>query len=167
MVGAPGSGAGHLYAALERGLAGDGVILDDALRLAAALWQFWYRRGYLREGRQWMARALNRTNAQTEAALRAALHHGAGVLAWNQGHYTVARTHYEQGLAIRRGLGDEQGVAVLLNNLGTLALDRGDHRAAVEQLGDARYEAAFAEGQALALEEAIACAQQTLEVEGS
>ncbi len=43
----------------------------------------------------------------------------------------------------------------------------GDHRAAVEQLGDARYEAAFAEGQALALEEAIACAQQTLEVEGS
>lgn len=31
---------------------------ETALRLVAALWQFWLARGYLREGRRWLDEAL-------------------------------------------------------------------------------------------------------------
>ena len=31
---------------------------DDGLQLAAALWRFWYQRGYLREGRAWLKELL-------------------------------------------------------------------------------------------------------------
>lgn len=120
-------------AALERGLGGSGDMLALARRLAAALWPFWYRRGYLAEGREWLARALMPEDAHAPA-LTATLHHGSGVLAWNQGDYVAASEHYERSLAIRRDLGDEQGMAALLNNLGNLALDQSDSAAARQYL---------------------------------
>lgn len=117
----------NLQAALDRGLSGSGELLNSGLGLTAALWPFWYRRGHLVEGRQRLGQALNHENAGMDPALVAALHHGAGVLAWNQGDYAAAYTHYERSLRVRRRLGDEQGVAALLNNLGNLALDQGNY----------------------------------------
>lgn len=116
----------NLRAALERGLRQPGKGRVMGLRLAVASWQFWYRRGYLTEGREWLAQALEVVTAE-ETELYAALHHGAGVLAWNQGDYLAAHEHYEESLALRRQMGDEQGVAALLNNLGNLALDQGQY----------------------------------------
>jgi tetratricopeptide (TPR) repeat protein len=116
----------NLRAALERGLSRPGKVRVMGLRLAVALWQFWYRRGYLTEGREWLAQALAAATV-ADAELYAALHHGAGVLAWNQGDYVAAHEHYEESLALRRQMGDEQGMAALLNNLGNLALDQGQY----------------------------------------
>jgi hypothetical protein len=50
-----------------------------ALRLVAALWYFWYKRGHLSEGRRWLEEALVRSDAPTPA--RAEALNGAGALA--------------------------------------------------------------------------------------
>jgi predicted ATPase/DNA-binding SARP family transcriptional activator/tetratricopeptide (TPR) repeat protein len=101
------------------------------LRLAGALWRFWYLRGYLGEGRLRLEAALE--IAAPDPGLRAARAkalHGAGALASQQGDYPAARRFYEQSLALRRELGDQQGMAALLNNLGLLLGDEGNYLAA-------------------------------------
>jgi predicted ATPase/DNA-binding CsgD family transcriptional regulator len=50
------------------------------VRLAAALWEFWWQRGYLTEGRNWLKRALER-DAHVELLARAWAMYGAGILA--------------------------------------------------------------------------------------
>jgi predicted ATPase len=59
--------------------------------LAAALWRFWYVRGYLTEGRQWSEAALESSTRGTPG-LRALLLARAGLLANDQGDYDQAPT---------------------------------------------------------------------------
>lgn len=105
-----------------------------SLRLAASLWRFWTVRGYLREGRHWLAQALVLPAEESVpgvfAADRARALNGAGSLAWNQGDYPAARSLLEESLTLRRRLLDTQGVADTLNNLGNVAADQGDYPAA-------------------------------------
>ena len=56
-----------------------------ALRLVAALWCFWYKRGHLNEGRRWLEEALASSDAPTPA--RAEALNGACALARNQTDY--------------------------------------------------------------------------------
>jgi predicted ATPase/DNA-binding SARP family transcriptional activator len=100
---------------------------ESGLRLAGALWWFWYTRGYLNEGREWLTMALAQQEEAEQSKARAKALQGAGVLAWNQGDYPAARRLHEEGLAIMRTLGDKRAVAVQLNNLSNLALDQGDY----------------------------------------
>ena len=97
---------------------------EVALRLVAALWWFWYKRGHLTEGRRWLEEALERS--PTPAPARAEALNGAGVLARNQADYDPARARLTESLALQRELGDGKGTADVLLNLGTVALDRGD-----------------------------------------
>jgi predicted ATPase/transcriptional regulator with XRE-family HTH domain/Tfp pilus assembly protein PilF len=108
------------------------------LRLAGALWRFWYLRGYLGEGRCWLEAALTGT-VQTSLAARARALNGAGNLAERQGDYGRAAAFHEESLALRRALGDMQGIAHSLGNLGNLAHRQGDSRQAA-----ALYEEALA-----------------------
>jgi non-specific serine/threonine protein kinase len=100
---------------------------EARLRLAGALWRFWAVRGYLGEGRAYLAEALGRAGAGERTKERAAALNGAGILAWNQGDYGAARASHEESLAIRRELGDKQGIASSLNNLGNVAWNQGDY----------------------------------------
>ncbi len=100
------------------------------LRLAGALWRFWWVRGYLREGRGWLSVLLATAPGSHAAASRAKALNGAGVLAWQQGDNAAARTLHEESLAIQRELNDPRGIAYSLNNLGTVATSQGDHEAA-------------------------------------
>ena len=59
------------------------------LRLAAALWEFWWVRGYLAEGRGWLDEALLRGRSASPE-LRARALHAAGSLATRQGDYESA-----------------------------------------------------------------------------
>src|SRR5262249_19313589 len=59
---------------------------DLELRLAGALWLFWGLRGYLSEGRAWLARALGQ-NSEASTVLRALGLTRAGELAWWQGDF--------------------------------------------------------------------------------
>ncbi|MDQ3461386.1 MAG: tetratricopeptide repeat protein [Deinococcota bacterium] len=97
-----------------------------ALRLAGALWRFWQARGYLSEGRGWLAKALSQAGMATTAARAKALN-GAGMLAWFQGDYSAARSHFEESLAIRREVGDKQGIAASLSNLASIDYQQGGY----------------------------------------
>ena len=115
----------NLRAAIARTLAlGDGA---TALRLVASLWRFWWARGFLTEGRQWLEQALSSTAAETDAARARALE-GAATLAWGRGDSKPAREFAETAIAIYGELGDRRGVARGLNNLGLAAQAAGDYR---------------------------------------
>jgi predicted ATPase/transcriptional regulator with XRE-family HTH domain len=95
--------------------------LDDAtlgLRLAGALWWFWFRRGHMNEGRHWIEGALAQTEALGRVAMRAQVLHAAGVFTWLQGDYALAKDRLQESLAIWRELDDKRGLAHAMNYLG-------------------------------------------------
>jgi predicted ATPase/class 3 adenylate cyclase len=96
---------------------------DAGLRLAGALWKFWEVRGYLREGRGWLERAMAAGGGSAGARARA--YAGAGVLARHQGDYGRAVALLEEGLVLCRAEGDRRGEAAALNNLGIVARRQG------------------------------------------
>lgn len=114
----------NLRAALQWLLASDDPV--GGLELAATLWWFWWIRGYLSEGRDWLAQALAVAgHAPDEVRVRALT--GAGTLAEAQGDYDQAVPFHEDALMMCRASGDEAGMARALDSLGTIAQDLGDY----------------------------------------
>jgi predicted ATPase/class 3 adenylate cyclase len=103
---------------------------EAGLRLGAALWRFWDVRGHFGEGREYLTAALERTVGLEQRLLRARALAGAGCLAWRQGDYTAARTLNEESLTIFQEVGDRQGIAISLNNLGDVTSSQSDYGAA-------------------------------------
>jgi non-specific serine/threonine protein kinase len=109
-------------------------LLDDgdaagALRLGAALWPFWYARGYLREGRRWLEAVLAPAAAQGPELRppRARVLTGAGRLAFSQAEYQLATALLEEALALGREVGDQRQVATTLYHLGAVATNQADY----------------------------------------
>jgi tetratricopeptide (TPR) repeat protein len=115
--------------ASERGLG------ERGLRLAGALWRFWWMRGYFSEGRGWLEAALASGGPATPLARARALN-GAGILAESQSDLAQAMALHEEALAWRRALGDKQGIATSLNNLGNVAYWQGRYAAAATLYGE-------------------------------
>jgi predicted ATPase/DNA-binding CsgD family transcriptional regulator len=101
----------NLRAALTWALAND---QDLALQLAAALGPYWYMRGSLTEGHEWLAAATAASSTPSPTLARALVH--AGWVAYWQSDYERSRGLAEQGLAVARELGAamEIGIAVTL-----------------------------------------------------
>lgn len=91
---------------------------EKGLRLGAALQQYWWTRGYLREGRKYYDDLLNHPQAQRPTKARADALNGAAVLARMQNDLHRARSLHEEGLEIYRRLGNNWSLAVTLSNLG-------------------------------------------------
>lgn len=97
---------------------------EPLLRLAGALWWFWYRLGHWTEARDWLRRALNRGEGTSAAHLMTAIR-GAAFLA----HYSEraqARVLCEQGLDLAREAGRKEFVAWFLGILGNVARFQGE-----------------------------------------
>jgi predicted ATPase/Tfp pilus assembly protein PilF len=107
--------------AFERGEA------EVGLRLAGALWRFWYIKSYLTEGRNYLLQLLSLPQGETPATVRARAMNGAGSLIYNQGDYDLAESLHEECLQIARDTGDRQGTAGALNNLGLVAKARNSY----------------------------------------
>jgi non-specific serine/threonine protein kinase len=112
----------NLQGALEWSLAGGDA--QGGLRLAAALWWFWYVRGYFSDGLRWLERALAAASTQDEARLEALS--GAAVLMAMQGDVARAQAWSEEGLAFARAIGNKDGAAYAVLTLGSLALRQRD-----------------------------------------
>jgi predicted ATPase/transcriptional regulator with XRE-family HTH domain len=125
---------------LRAGLAwllGEGE-LEGGLRLAAALGWFWSVRGYLSEGRIWLERALLAQKGapaevmpETEAMMRArcvALNR-AGLLAWLQGDFLVARQQFAESLMLSQTGGNEADASFALACLAAATQDRKEYPA--------------------------------------
>jgi predicted ATPase/DNA-binding SARP family transcriptional activator len=113
--------------------AGDAVA---QLRLAGALWRFWWQRGFLSEGRRWLERALA-DGAGVEIPIHATALDGAGALAEAQGDLSMAIVHHEAALNLWRQIGDQRGVARSLTDLGIVADKMGDPERATQLYEDA------------------------------
>ncbi len=107
------------------------------LRLAAALVLFWRTRGYLSEGRRWVASLTARDGG--DMRLRAKLLNGAADLATRQGEYDGAEHLAAQALGLAEQAGDRQAMAEAVSQLGVAARDRDDYATA-----GARYQEALA-----------------------
>lgn len=90
---------------------------DQAVRLAAALPMFWWVRGHLSEGRDWLDQALS-ASADTSRTLRAKALRGAGWLAALAGDLDGALAAGKESLALARQVGDTRGAARALYLLG-------------------------------------------------
>jgi len=99
---------------------------EHALRAAAALWLFWFVRGFGTEGREWLAQLLAHPSASEPGAARARALFTAGMLAFYQRDYTAGSALHEEGLELQRRLGDLSGIAFALFGLGQVAFDGGD-----------------------------------------
>jgi predicted ATPase/transcriptional regulator with XRE-family HTH domain len=108
--------------AVERG---EGEI---AQAVSGAIWRFWSIRGYISEGRSWIAKALAMPPRRTANWARAA--NAAGNLAQTQVDYVEARALHEETRSVYTELGDKAGTARALNNLGVSAWQQGDYLAA-------------------------------------
>ncbi len=120
----------NLHAALEwaveRGEA------EIALRLGGALHLFWYKQGWLIEGRSWLKRALALPAALTVApSVRQIALHGASVLAWSHADFEQAQHLAEESHSLAREIGHRSAIASALHVLANVATDTSDYARAV------------------------------------
>jgi predicted ATPase/transcriptional regulator with XRE-family HTH domain len=110
---------------------------DAAVRLGAALWKFWYVRGHIAEGEQWLARAFAVPGAAPPGARADALY-AAGWFAQYRGEPERAQAHGEEALVLAQAAGDAQRVAMALMLLGGVAQHRGEIGRAAERFETAQ-----------------------------
>jgi predicted ATPase/DNA-binding CsgD family transcriptional regulator len=114
---------------------------EPAFRMAVALWWFWAVLGHLAEGRERLSRLLARFPARGAPdrliPWRAQALRASGMLASIQGDYAAARAFQEDGLSLRRQLGDPAGIFNALEGVGLVASQQGDHAAARAALEEA------------------------------
>jgi predicted ATPase len=105
------------------------------LRLAGALWRFWFERGHWSEGRAWLERSLERAeDVQTVAQLNAL--RGAAWIAWHQRDHERAAALGEKGLTLSRALANKEGIAWSLHILGLSAWAKADYARATALFED-------------------------------
>jgi non-specific serine/threonine protein kinase len=120
----------NLRAALRWGTSAsvDDEDAEHGLRLAGALWYFWFQRGLPGEGRHWLSRALDRV--RTAGVDRAQALLGAGTLAWRQGDFAAARVQLDESVLLWRDTANRRGQAEALHVLGHVEFDQQDYAAA-------------------------------------
>jgi predicted ATPase/transcriptional regulator with XRE-family HTH domain len=96
------------------------------LRLAGSLHWFWYFRGYLTEGRDWLEKALTHAGPARRTPAGAMALTAAGRLALILNHSETMRSRLEEAVAVWRELGQQRGLAYALSNLGVAMVYR-DH----------------------------------------
>jgi predicted ATPase/transcriptional regulator with XRE-family HTH domain/Tfp pilus assembly protein PilF len=95
------------------------------VRLAGALWRFWWMRGYVTEGRRWLERVLATAPHDNQWWIRAA--NGAGVLARTQGDYGRARALLAESAALARAEGRADELAFAVATLGMVQQNQGNY----------------------------------------
>jgi tetratricopeptide (TPR) repeat protein len=117
---------GNLRSALDFALETDPI---RALQLSIALDQFWESRGYIREGRNAIERALQQAAGVPRELRAEALRRHAGI-ADRQGDYVTATASAEESLKLWREIGNKRGIANSLRVLGNAVWVQGDYVAA-------------------------------------
>ena len=122
-------------AALSRCLDG----LQDpasALTLGSLLHYYWYQRGMMSEGSDWLQRTLEADQGGASAARASALLALAD-FERNLGSIDAALEHNLEALAVYRELDDEKGIANTARQLGTIYQHTGEYARGAEYLNEA------------------------------
>jgi predicted ATPase/class 3 adenylate cyclase len=120
----------NVRAALRRAV--ETGLTDEALLLAAAVWRFWFQRGYLREGRVWLEQLIDlEPNAVSSSRAKACTALG-GLTFWLD-DADATESAYETALRIYHQLGDREAEAEALYNLAFVPVMRGDFNVSRER----------------------------------
>ena len=103
--------------------------IEKALRLAAALRQYWRVRDQLSEGREWLSRLLGSPQPMPPRSRRGSFIRPDGGRT-TRGILDAAQALFARGLGIARTEGDQKTVASILLALGQVAYNRGDYQQA-------------------------------------
>jgi predicted ATPase/class 3 adenylate cyclase len=114
----------NVRAALSHAL--DGGDPESGLRLGAALWRFWFQRGYLREGRGWLETLLSAGSDGASAAWAKA-YTALGGLAYWLSDADAAEHAYESAVRLDQTIGDRGAETDALYNLAHVPMMRGDY----------------------------------------
>ncbi len=101
-----------------------------ALHTAAAMGNFWYLGGYLREGREQLEQALTVPAAEQTPKAQAEICYQIGRLAIEQGDYELARSFLERGATLAQQTGNKRLAASARNSLGIISLYQCDYASA-------------------------------------
>jgi predicted ATPase len=115
----------------------DGQDAPAGLRLAEALWGYWYLRHRSAEAGAWCAELLTASRTEAAGTLRARALRLAGIVKGNAGDAAGASRLLEEGLAVARLAGDDAQLARTLTALGFVGRARGDYAAARRHLEEA------------------------------
>jgi predicted ATPase/DNA-binding XRE family transcriptional regulator len=115
---------GNLRAAIRWAL--DHGEIETVARTARASWSFWWLRGHAGEGRRWVEETLARGTDLSDLT-RGRLLFIASTLAHGRSDWEASRALAEEGLALCRRVGDQEGVALALGSAGISALGQGRH----------------------------------------
>ncbi len=96
---------------------------EFAMRFCAGLLRYWYIRGHLTEGRNWLHVLLQKPDLKSNS-LYGKVVNGAGILAMAQGDFDSAFGLVQKSLLLHQESGDIAGVARAYNSLGLIALER-------------------------------------------
>ncbi|MCK5314961.1 MAG: tetratricopeptide repeat protein, partial [Anaerolineales bacterium] len=108
--------------------------LKIGVRLASALGHFWYRRGYIIEGIEWLDRLLNMYHPMDLTQARGLI--VAGDLNFHYGNYDRANSVVEQGLRLCEKFDDQEVIAHVYHVLGLIAYMTGDHQKGIRHFED-------------------------------
>ncbi len=103
--------------------------LDDPkvlFEMAMELWRFWYQRGHLAEGREWMEAALAKAGDVLTPGERSKALGRVGNIVVDQGDIEAGTRYHEEAIRIDRELGDQSGIAIGLHNLGNVVMLKGE-----------------------------------------
>ncbi|HLV79283.1 MAG TPA: tetratricopeptide repeat protein, partial [Chthonomonadaceae bacterium] len=109
---------------------------EKPLRLVGALWRFWFLRGHISAGREWLENTLN-LNQEADPLLRAKALNGVGVMAMVQSEYAQGRAALEESAHLYRQSRHKAGLAAVLNNLSVVVRQQGDYSAALACIQEA------------------------------
>lgn len=101
---------------------------EASMRLAGALFSFWDQRGYVSEGRAWLARTIANPDAPSTGPALAKVLYAAGCLTGADGDSVTARALLEKSVELWRALGSAglTGLAHTLSILGQMKRNLGD-----------------------------------------
>jgi predicted ATPase/DNA-binding CsgD family transcriptional regulator/tRNA A-37 threonylcarbamoyl transferase component Bud32 len=108
--------------------------IEQVVRLATALQQFWLLRGYLSEGRRFLEQSLEQARTEQVALspqVQARALYAAGYLAFFQNDPGKAFALLVESERLSRQLQDKRGIAIALTYLGALIHNRGELEAQV------------------------------------
>ncbi len=134
----------NLRSALNWGLQREAATpeeIDLAVRMATALWIYWYGYGVIKEAIGWLSLALERSPHPNQA--RARILAAYGTIAWQLGNLTEAASRLRASLELYRGLEDPPGLAEATHMYGHVVFDQKKYGEAERVFKDSlsRYEA--------------------------
>jgi non-specific serine/threonine protein kinase len=104
--------------------------VSQGLRLGAALWRFWWMRGYCGEGGKALLALLAIAPESLDPPIRLEALTRAALLLAYAADFPTAGTLFESALALARAIGDQRALAQALNSFGAFQMAQGDYVAA-------------------------------------